>query len=412
MLRLKIYHIVSYAIILGIRIHALWNAKSQKSLQGRKQRIQLPESKTFRVWVHCASLGEFEQGRPIIDRLKNDFECEIVLTFFSPSGFEVRKAYENADYVFYLPFDTKSHTASFLEKVKPDLCIFVKYEFWWNFIQKILASKIPLLFISTQFRADHYLFKYWAKPFTKLLQRADQLFTADEHSKQLLLNNGFENVTLSGDTRIDSILSRMQQNNPIPKIDAFKGGAKLIIMGSIYPSEFSAVKDVISSCSSEQKLAIFLHEMHHKDLITLQKMAGSKGILYSKFQKENLSKEILIVDNIGMLADAYRYADIVYIGGGFNNGIHNILEPLIYKIPIIFGPGHQRFAEAIQLKNYKGIEEVNHLEEIEMKIFELINLKDRKDLELSSEIMFSSKATERIINYIKQSYPINEKRKD
>ena len=384
---------------------AIFDQKLSIGLKGRKADIKVPlKTSKVRFWIHCASLGEFEQGKPIIEKLKRNIDAEIILSFFSPSGFEVKKNYALADSVCYIPFDTKRNVKKFINKIDPDVVIFVKYEFWWNMIKGLLDRNIPLIFISTSFGTNHYIFKKWARSFRSLLQKVEHLFVIDQESFNNLKDYNFENASLSGDTRIESIINRKAEKGTLEIIKEFKGENPLLIFGSTYPSEHKEIIKFADDLVENFQVLIFPHELNAKEINDLNNSLGKKCQLYSEIENNHpfTGYNILIVDKIGILAEAYQYADIACVGGGFDHGIHNILEPFVFKIPILFGPQHLKFSEATYLSKFEFVGAIEELSEIKHTIEEIYRHRESEEIAEAFNYLFGENlhVSERIIKYI------------
>jgi 3-deoxy-D-manno-octulosonic-acid transferase len=356
---------ILYAIIniLGgafIQLLAPFSSKLKKFANGRKgliseiQRALMHERNPV-VWIHCASLGEFEQGRPIIEKIKREFpHIKILLTFFSPSGYEVRKNYNLADYVFYLPLDTPRNAMQFIDATKPILAIFVKYEFW-HFYTKILKEKnIPTLSVSSIFRKNQAFFKWYGGFYRNILKNFDYFFVQNDTSLQLLRSIGIRNARKVGDTRFDRVHEIMQQAEEIPIAKKFKGNEKVMVVGSSWPEDIDVLLPLINS--GRIKCIIAPHEIKEEALASLEKEFSEKHIRYSQADKENLEEyKILIIDNVGLLSRLYRYGEFAYIGGAFGKGLHNILEAACFGMPLFFGDkNYEKFQEAKDLIAYGG----------------------------------------------------------
>jgi len=311
------------------------------------------------VWFHCASLGEFEQGKAIIEAYKKKHPShKILLTFFSTSGFEIRKNYEGANWVFYLPSDTKANAKQFINIVNPIKVIFIKYEFWFNYIAECKKQNIPFYSISAIFREEQVFFKYnW---FAKQLQNISHFFVQDKSSAELLNSIEINNTTVSGDTRFDSVLSTAQHPKIFPLIKQFCKNKKIIICGSTWPKDEALLSQFIKS-NPKFNYIIAPHELNH--ISTLQKQTNAQ--LFSTVNTENILKtNVLIIDNIGVLSNVYQYGDIAYIGGGFGSGIHNILEAVTFGLPVIFGPNYKKFKEAKELIKLQGAKSISNYKEL------------------------------------------------
>lgn len=352
----------------GVKVAAFNNPKArlldegQKEIWGRLDRSISPEDRY--VWIHAASLGEFEQGRPLIEKIKRERpELKVLLTFFSPSGYEVRKDYPGADCVCYLPFDTPSQVKKFLYKVNPEIAVFVKYEFWRNYLHELWRRQIPVYLISAVFRADQFFFKKRSAWYGQWLRWYTRIFVQDENSRRLLEKINVTNVEVAGDTRFDRVTDIMAGCREIPELDAFvgkrgsKGRAPLVMM---FGSSWEADEMVYSDWLRERhnvKAVIAPHEFDAERLRKLKDIVPGKTVLMSELRENPLAgegKRVLIMDCFGLLSSAYAYADVAYIGGGFGVSIHNINEAAVYGIPVMFGPENSKFIEAQELKTLGG----------------------------------------------------------
>jgi 3-deoxy-D-manno-octulosonic-acid transferase len=302
------------------------------------------------IWIHCASLGEFEQGRPVIEAIKKKMPVfKIVITFFSPSGYEIRKNYNNADCISYLPSDTPGNAAKFIDLVKPEFVIFVKYEFWNNYISALYKNKIPLYLISGIFRPGQHFFKWYGSFFRSMLRKFEIIFVQDQRSFDLLSGIGIENVYLAGDTRFDRVVQIAGTSRVIQKLEHFRGNEKLFLAGSSWQQDEEIIAEYINSFPLRMKWVFAPHEIDKSNIERLEKLIKVKHVRFSEYSERSADARVLIIDNIGMLSSAYRYAYIAAIGGGFGKGIHNILEPACWGIPVLFGPKHENFKEALDL---------------------------------------------------------------
>ncbi len=354
-----IYNLSIYLYKLLILIASLFNHKAKLWLKGRKNifdslHLKFKNNTSKTVWVHCASLGEFEQGRPLIEKIKKTYpEIKIFLTFFSPSGYEIRKNYSEADYIFYLPLDTTSNAKKLIDIVKPTAVFFIKYEFWFNYLNALKEKNIPTYLISGIFRPNHYFFKSYALWYRNQLKNFNYFFVQNETSKSLLNSIEIQNVTIAGDTRFDRVYEISQQTKEFEIIRAFCENKKIIVAGSTWEED----EKILSSFDfNNSKLIIAPHEIDENHLKNIETLFKKKKILrYSKANiKDVKDYSILIIDNIGMLSSLYKYGSIAYIGGGFGSGIHNILEAATFGLPVLFGPNYKKFSEAIELINMGG----------------------------------------------------------
>lgn len=344
----QIYTLGIYLFSFGVRVYSLFNSKAQKIIKGHNNTFEkLKNVEGEYVWIHAASLGEFEQGRPIIESIKKKFpEQKVLLTFFSPSGYEARKNYELADQIFYLPFDTIKNANKFLRGINLKAAIFIKYEFWFNYLDLLQKKSIPTYYVSTIFRKEQFYFKYkWLR---RILEGVTHFFVQDEESKSLLENHGIKNASIAGDTRLDSVIKNAGQKWKSDLIEAGLDGRPVIVFGSTWSGDHDLISAFINKHATKYQYIIAPHEIKNDKIEELKSRIILDVSLISKSQK---LKDVIIIDSIGILKFLYRYADVVYIGGGFNKGIHNTLEPLAYGVPVLFGPSkHQKFPETRGIK--------------------------------------------------------------
>ena len=370
-----IYNISIWLYVVTIRIASLYNLKAKKWVKGRENIFSELEAVVKNqkniVWFHCASLGEFEQGKPIIETYKlNHPAHQILLTFFSASGFEIKKNTALANWVFYLPADTTSNAKKFINLVNPIKVVFIKYEFWFNYMSQLKKQNIPFYSVSTIFREGQVFFKY--KWFTKQLKNVTHFFVQDEKSAELLNSIGFSNFTISGDTRFDSVAANTQNPTKIALVELFSKNKKTIICGSTWAKDEMILIQYIKN-HPENNYVIAPHELDN--ISNLQKQ--SNGLLYSNANEKNIfTTNVLIIDSIGLLSTIYQYGNLAYIGGGFGSGIHNILEAASFGLAVIFGPNYQKFNEAISLINKKGAISISNYEELSSAI-DIFNTFDR-----------------------------------
>ena len=327
------------------------------------------------VWFHCASLGEFEQGRPIIEKFKDQNPAyKILLTFFSPSGYEIRKTWEAADYIFYLPIDTKKNASRFIDLIRPEMAFFVKYEYWYNYIRTLDKHRIPIFVVSAIFRPQQHFFKWYGRWFRNQLDRVSWFFIQNEASKDLLNSIGIEQCTISGDTRFDRVLKIAENERSFPMIERFAEGSNLIVAGSTWPQDETMILNLINNPENNFKFIIAPHEINQEIIHGFIKKCNQKIIKYSEAKEESIDKaNVLIIDSIGLLAFLYRYAKIAYIGGGFGKGIHNILEAVTFGKPVIFGSNFTAFQEANDLIGLKGAFSISSEKEFLQIIEKLLN---------------------------------------
>lgn len=386
-----IYSIFIRLYSFAILIASVFNHKARLFVRGRKnifKKIKQNIDKSQQiVWFHCASLGEFEQGRPVIEELKRKFpKYKILLTFFSPSGYEIRKNYKEADYVFYLPIDTKKNAAKFIKAVNPKIVFFVKYEFWYHYLNILNKKNIPVYIFSAIFRKNQLFFKSYGSFYRKMLQKFNFLFVQNIESKKLLNSINITNVEITGDTRFDRVYSIASQAKDIPIINAFKQDKKIIIAGSTWkPDEELLIQFINSEKKDELKYIIAPHEIFIENIERIEKSINKKVIRYSQANEQNvLDAQVIIIDNIGLLSSLYKYGDIAYIGGGFGKGIHNVLEAATFGLPLVFGTNYHQFNEAVQLINLKAAFVVNNFFDLNKILNSLLT--NEKNLQKAGEI--------------------------
>ena len=379
------YTLCIYLYRFAIAISAPFNPKAKQWQEGRKSLFSdLKEKcrgKKNIICFHCASLGEFEQAKPLIERMKTEYpDVTVLLSFFSPSGYEHKKNDPMADIITYLPIDTPRCAKKFLQIVKPTAFFFIKYEFWYNFMHQLYRQKIPFFYVSAIFRPSQIFFKKSGKWFARQLQKASFFFVQNESSKQLLSQIGITHVKISGDTRFDRVNAIAQQSFDFNNfMTSFKNGKKLLIVGSSWRPDEQILKDVFTHFKDHYKLIIIPHHVEKKNIQEIQSLFYPyKTILYSEIDdKTNIdNEEIMIIDKIGLLSKLYRYASIAYVGGGFETGLHNILEAAVFGIPVFFGPQYQKFNEAVELTSRGGAFSIHHSAEMIEKMQEFENDKD------------------------------------
>ena len=368
MLSKSLYNLFLFLYSCGIRVVAIANPKARKWISGRKdifetiysklktQNLSIAMTGSKPIWIHCASLGEFEQGRPLLEELKaTNPKQKIVLTFFSPSGYEVMKDYIGADFVFYLPMDSPVHAKKFLDAVNPSLVLWVKYEYWFYYLTEIKRRNIPTLLVSGIFRKNQPFFKWYGNIWRKMLESFTHFFVQNKESQKLLATLGFtKNVTLNGDTRFDRVLEIAEHFAPIAGIEKFCGDSQVIVAGSTWEEDEIELLHFVNV----HKNVKFIIAPHEIDKVNLKDVKDEfpRAIFYSELENNQQSTlNILIIDNIGMLSRLYKYATITYVGGGYGaDGVHNVLEAAVYGKPVVFGPVYEKFDEAIGLVNAGG----------------------------------------------------------
>lgn len=393
-----------------------FNKKIKLFLNGRKNTFQqLLEIKTDDrvIWFHCASLGEFEQGRPLIEQIKTQYPTvKIVLSFFSPSGYEVQKNYEFASVVCYLPLDTNKNAQKFLDLIHPEIAIFVKYEFWPNILKELKIRNINTLLVSAIFREDQVFFKQ--NTFTKQfmqnsLKTFTHFFVQDTNSKKLLNGIKFDNVTVAGDTRFDRVYNNSLENHKLDFVESFLKLTtnSVLVAGSTWKKDEELLVNYINEKASDnQQFIIAPHNINFEDIKSLKNNILKKTILFSEISNvTKIDAQVLIVDTIGLLNKIYRYGTIAFVGGGFGTGIHNILEPTTFGIPILIGPKYHKFKEAIDLIKLKGCFVVNNQLEFNKTVVNFNNKKELEKVKMINDkyVQKNIGATLCIINYIKNT---------
>ena len=401
---------------IGIRCYyflivfsSLFNSKAKRWLQGRRNIFSSLKdsigSEKGIAWFHCASLGEFEQGRPVIEEYKKRFPSKkILLTFFSPSGYEMRKNYSEANWVFYMPLDTRKNAKRFLDIINPDIVLFVKYEFWLHFLGELNKRRIPTFLISANFRKDQMFFKSYGSWYRKALSYFSFLFVQNEESKQLLESINIENVTVAGDTRFDRVYSIASQSKGIELAKRFSNGSKILIAGSTWPRDEDFLAEYINKEKGSVKYIIAPHEISEAGIVRLERLLKVSSIRFSRADVAIVDdKKVLIIDNVGMLSTLYKYGNVAYIGGGFGKGIHNILEAAVFGQPVLFGPNYLKFSEAVGLINEKGaftFSDYAQMEEFLNRFFENEEELDKVSSISMNFVKMRIGATEKILNKI------------
>ena len=354
-----LYTIGIWLYSLGVRIAALFgNAKALQWVEGRKtQRTALrqahgPDAAEW-IWFHAASLGEFEQGRPVIEALKKELpKYKILLSFFSPSGYEIRKDYPLADEVLYLPSDTPSHATQWVQRHHFVAAFFIKYEFWFNYIRALKDAGIPLFYISLILKPDSYFFRWYGTWFFRQLKNVTHFFVQDDTTANLLQTHGLTNVIVCGDTRFDRVAAIAQQAKPFPEVEQFIGGRQCIIAGSTWPPDEKLLVDFCQKLPDDYCLIIAPHDISESHVAQIKALFPDHQF-YTELDAQKHSK-VLIINTIGILSQLYQYARFVYIGGGFGVNIHNIQEPVTFGCPVVFGPKYKSFKEAVDLVGLEG----------------------------------------------------------
>ncbi len=366
MINTTLYRLAIGAYAAGIKLSSPFNPKARLFVDGRKGLLEhittnLAQEKRARIWMHCASLGEFEQGRPVLEAIKEQYpQIAIVLTFFSPSGYEVRKNYDGADYVFYLPVDSPHNARTFLDAVQPQLCIFVKYELWYYYLSGLVERNIPTLLVSAIFTEKHGFFKWYGSLQRQMLKCFSHIFVQDEISKVLLQQIGIDNVSVSGDTRFDRVIKASGEVTALPIATTFTDGYKVVIAGSSWPADEDLFKKILKTLPADWKVILVPHNVDAAHIAAIETQFAGDVAKWSAWKDQDVNKRVLLVDTVGMLMHLYKYATVAYIGGGFGRaGVHNVLEAAVYGKPCIYGPVYDQFIEATALIDCGGAKSVN-----------------------------------------------------
>jgi len=355
-----IYYIIIKLYYFSIHIASPFNKKAQLWIRGREgifEDLQKSLNRKDRIaWFHCASLGEFEQGRPVIEKFREQYpDIRILLTFFSPSGYEIRKNYSGVDHIFYLPPDSPRNSKRFIDIVDPEVVYFIKYEYWYYYLKRLKMLNVPVFLISAIFRKDQIFFRWYGSWYCKLLKYFSHLFVQNESSKELLDTIRIKNVTVSGDTRFDRVASSAAEPVRVPVAESFIKDKMTLIAGSTWNKDEEIITEYINKTDNDIRFIIAPHEISKDNINRLHKSIKRPCLLFSEAEKDNVREaQVIIIDNIGMLSSLYQYGSIAYIGGGFGKGIHNILEAACFGIPVFFGPIHDKFNEACELISKKG----------------------------------------------------------
>ena len=359
-----LYNLSTAVYFSAIKLAALLNGKAKKWVEGRKNIFQKLETAfAFQkdapqkiAWFHCASLGEFEQGRTVIEKLKKGSPgLKILLTFFSPSGFEIRKNYAHADWVFYLPAESKKIAARFIDIVRPTIVVFVKYEFWFYYLTELKSRNIPVFLIAAIFRKKQPFFKWYGGLHRSMLQCFEKIYVQDNNSILLLKNIQLENTEKAGDPRVDRVLEIAGEGRAYPLIKDFCKSNPVLVAGSTWKKDEQILSKWINKEENRNwKLIVAPHDISNKRIKEVLNIFGQKAVLYSALKNKEFTNNILIIDNIGMLAWLYQFGKIAYIGGGFGDGIHNTLEPMAFNLPVLYGPKFLKFREAVEMQKSGG----------------------------------------------------------
>ncbi len=413
-------HIIFYNIFLflyrvGVRIVALWNQKAKKWLEGREQvfsnlEVAFNDKTRPTIWMHCSSLGEFEQGRPVLEQLRVKYpHHRFLLTFFSPSGYEVRKDYKGVDYIFYLPLDSKQNAKRFVEIVNPSLVLWIKYDYWYYYLNVLKQRKIPLLLVSGVFLPFQTFFKWYGRLHRYMLDCFTHLFIQTQESADLLKPLSFlKNITVAGDTRFDRVVEIASRFEPIEKIEQFCGQSVTLVAGSTWVEDDEEL-DHYANAHPEIKFVIAPHEIDEDRLKEMEELY-KKSVRYSRYSPEDPAStkaNVLLIDNIGMLSRIYHYATITYIGGAFSEGgVHNVLEAAVYGKSVIFGPAYDWYLEAVDLVELEAAFTVENALDLETLLNDLLADKewlDQTGKKAKEYVYNKTGATQKLLSYIQEN---------
>ena len=410
------YNLIIYLYLLGVAIYSLFNEKVRKMWRGEREAFKIlrekvdPQAKY--VWFHAASLGEFEQGRPLMEQLRREHpEYKILLTFFSPSGYEVRKYYEGADIICYLPLDTITNARRFLRTIRPVMAFFIKYEFWYNYLHILKHRGVPVYSVSSIFRPEQVFFKWYGRQYGRVLNCFTHFFVQNEMSKELLAKIGITAVSVVGDTRFDRVLQIKEAAKQLQIVETFKQDANVFVAGSSWPPDEEIFIPYFNE-HRDWKLIIAPHVIGEDHLKQIEKLLEGRRILrYTEAEKKLNGQcsmfndyEVLIIDCFGLLSSIYHYGEMAYVGGGFGVGIHNVLEAAVWDVPVFFGPNNQKFQEAQGLKAVGGGIDFQTYEQFasQMDLF----LSDKEKLKVAGEsagrfVQSLAGATEKVLSSVK-----------
>ncbi len=406
------YSILLHIAWFHLKLVALFKPKMKLFVEGRKDTFKILKQKISKedktIWFHCASLGEFEQGLPIMEEVKKwKPNHKLIVSFFSPSGYEIKKNASIADCVVYLPMDTEANAIKFIQIAHPSLAVFVKYEFWPNFLMELKKAEIPTILISGLFREKQSFFKWYGGFMRKGLRTFEHFFVQDSVSEELLLSIGFQNVTVSGDTRFDRVSHQIERDNSLPFVEEFKGNSLCIVCGSTWLEDEEVLLESINNFSENIKFIIAPHRIDSSKMGIFRKRILKKSVLFSEKEGKDLSTfEVLIIDTIGLLSKIYSYADIAYVGGAMGTtGLHNILEPATFGLPIVIGKNFENFPEANRLQQLAGLYSINNADDCKVIFQKLISdssFRNKTGMISEHFINNNTGATQKTVQYIKQ----------
>ncbi len=390
-----LYNFGIFLLNMVFKIASPFNPRAKKWIDSRKGlmkalKVDFQQVPSNCIWFHCASLGEFEQGRPLIESLNKDGH-KLILSFYSPSGYEIRKDYNKVEHVFYLPLDTKSNAKRLLEIIQPKALFVVKYDLWYQILNETFQRGIPMFLVSATFKKHFSFFKFYGGTQRKMLRFFKNIFVQDHASLELLESINLK-AQVAGDTRVDRVLTISEKAQKIETVGAFVGDHKCLVAGSTWPADESLLAELLkTSAFDDWKLIIAPHEIAVDHIQDIEEKFKNESINFSNIESSKTSPRVLIIDNIGLLSKLYQYADIAYIGGGFGAGIHNSLEPAAFGVPLIFGPKYENFMEAVKLVEKKGALPIHDYKDLENAFSKLQNKAEY------------SKAQQEIVNYLNQN---------
>ena len=411
------YNIFLFFYQVGARISSLWNPKAKKWLRGRKNLFKNLESAAIDlrghtvIWFHCASLGEFEQGRPVMEQIRRHHPgTKIVVTFFSPSGYDIKKKFAGADLVCYLPFDSKRNAKRFMELIDPSLVIFVKYDLWYHILREVRHRNKHALLISAVFREGQSFFRWYGGFQRQMLRCFSRIFVQDETSLALLKHAGFHNASVSGDTRFDTVLQTAERFEAVPLVDNFCRDATVIVAGSTWAEDEQLIASAFESLAPAHgalRLIIAPHEINERHLRGIEQLFPDTTRYSRCSEAERITVRVLLIDNVGLLSRLYRYATICYVGGGFSkDGVHNVLEAAVYAKPVVFGSNYRKYREAAGLIAEGGGFAIHDEQDLTAKVKELLNdegLINESGRKSEAYVRSNAGATGRIMAYIEEN---------
>lgn len=412
---LFLYNILITAYGLLIRFTSLFNPKAGRFIKGRKGlskkwRAHFEKNQTPVAWFHAASLGEFEQGKPVIEAFKAGYpNHKIFITFFSPSGYELRKDYAGADLITYLPLDSRANAKQLLDIVRPSVIFFIKYEFWFHYLNQATERNVPLYCISALFTPDHIFFKAHGSLHRRMLGFFHHIFVQNQQSLDLLDGINIQSISVSGDTRFDRVVKTLASPEKYPIVETFKGNSQVMVIGSSWSSDMQYLNSIINQAAEGTKFIIAPHEVHTQSIATLKKGLNRKLACITQDNEQAITEaDVLIIDTIGMLSSIYQYGNFAYIGGAFEDGLHNILEAVTFGLPVIFGnEGLEKFPESLELSQLGGAFVISSQADLDL-IYERLSTDVKFRTEASAickqYIQDSTGATAKIIAYLKDNY--------